>query len=94
MALLQFMTTQIPRVRVPTSVHTDHLITARDGAKADLDRAVDVNKEVYDFLETSCAKVSISSLNADSLSTGSNFGNLALGSCIKLYSSSMRIQAG
>jgi len=65
MALLQFMTTRIPRVRVPTSVHTDHLITARDGAKADLDRAVDVNKEVYDFLGSSCAKVSISYDSAD-----------------------------
>ena len=58
MALLQFMTTGIPRVRVPSSVHTDHLITARDGATADLERAIKENKEVYDFLESCCAKVS------------------------------------
>lgn len=60
MALLQFITTDIPRVKVPSSVHTDHLITAKDGAAADLAHAIQVNKEVYDFLETACAKVSMS----------------------------------
>ncbi|WWC63048.1 aconitate hydratase, mitochondrial [Kwoniella dejecticola CBS 10117] len=59
MALLQYMTTGIPRVRVPTSVHTDHLITARDGAAQDMERAIAVNKEVYDFLQTACAKYGI-----------------------------------
>ncbi|OCF31069.1 aconitate hydratase, mitochondrial [Kwoniella heveanensis BCC8398] len=59
MALLQYMTTGIPRVQVPTSVHTDHLITARDGAVEDLERAIAVNKEVYDFLQTACAKYGI-----------------------------------
>lgn len=51
------MTTGIPRVRVPTSVHTDHLIIAREGAGPDMDRAIAANKEVYDFLQTACAKV-------------------------------------
>ncbi|WWC93848.1 aconitate hydratase, mitochondrial [Kwoniella sp. B9012] len=59
MALLQYMTTGIPRVRVPTSVHTDHLITARDGAAKDMERAIAINKEVYDFLQTACAKYGI-----------------------------------
>ncbi|OWT38220.1 aconitate hydratase, mitochondrial [Cryptococcus neoformans Bt1] len=59
MALLQYMTTGIPRVRVPTSVHTDHLITAREGAGPDMDRAIAANKEVYDFLQTACAKYGI-----------------------------------
>lgn len=57
MALLQFMTAGIPRVRTPTSVHVDHLITAEHGAKKDLAAAIAVNKEVYDFLESACAKV-------------------------------------
>jgi aconitate hydratase len=37
-------------VQVPTTVHCDHLILARDGAAADLAAAEDVNREVYDFL--------------------------------------------
>lgn len=55
--LLQFMSTAIPRVRVPTSVHTDHLIVAKNGAKADLEAAKAEHKEVYDFLESASAKV-------------------------------------
>ena len=56
--LLQFMTTGIPRVKVPTSVHTDHLIVAREGAKADLEAAKLEHGEVYRFLESACQKVS------------------------------------
>ncbi|ORY81810.1 aconitate hydratase [Leucosporidium creatinivorum] len=59
MALLQFMTAGIPRVRTPTSVHVDHLITAEHGAKKDLAAAISSNKEVYDFLESACAKYGI-----------------------------------
>ncbi|GAA6042683.1 hypothetical protein JCM8097_003744 [Rhodosporidiobolus ruineniae] len=59
MALLQFMSAGIPRVRTPSSVHVDHLITAERGAKKDLQAAIDVNKEVYDFLESACAKYGI-----------------------------------
>jgi aconitate hydratase len=52
MALLQFMTAGLPQVAVPSTVHCDHLIQARVGADADLDRALDANREVYDFLRS------------------------------------------
>ncbi|KAF6775793.1 hypothetical protein AHF37_04363 [Paragonimus kellicotti] len=39
MAIMQFISSGLPKVAVPTTVHCDHLIEARDGAKADLDRA-------------------------------------------------------
>lgn len=83
MALLQFMTTGQSRVRVPTSVHTDHLITARDGAERDISRAIDENKEVYDFLESCCAKVSCPASDHADDSTGSASGSQALGSCTR-----------
>jgi aconitate hydratase len=50
MALLQFMTAGLPTTAVPSTVHCDHLIQAKVGAKIDLGVAVDTNKEVYDFL--------------------------------------------
>jgi aconitate hydratase len=50
MALLQFMSSGRKKVAVPSTVHCDHLIQAEVGAKIDLLRAVDENKEVYDFL--------------------------------------------
>src|ERR1700742_533584 len=50
MALLQFMTCGRDKVAVPSTVHCDHLIQAKTGATADLVTALDVNKEVYDFL--------------------------------------------
>jgi aconitate hydratase len=50
MAVLQFMTAGLPSVQVPTTIHCDHLILARDGAAADLAVAEDANREVYDFL--------------------------------------------
>jgi aconitate hydratase len=59
MALLQFMTAGLPRVQVPTTVHCDHLIQARVGADIDLQHAVDVNSEVYEFLRTVSAKYGI-----------------------------------
>ncbi|KAF9081231.1 Aconitate hydratase mitochondrial, partial [Mortierella sp. AD031] len=55
MALLQFMSAGLPNVAVPSTVHCDHLIEAQVGGAKDLDRAKDINKEVYDFLSTSCA---------------------------------------
>lgn len=42
---------------VPTTVHCDHLIEAQVGGVKDLDRAKQINKEVYDFLATATAKV-------------------------------------
>ena len=50
MALLQFMHAGRKRVAVPTSVHCDHLIVAKDGAEEDVKNAKIINKEVYDFL--------------------------------------------
>merc|ERR1712157_334993 len=43
----------------PTTVHCDHLIEAQIGGEKDLERAQQINKEVYDFLSTSCAKYDI-----------------------------------
>ncbi|KAG0181604.1 Aconitate hydratase mitochondrial [Apophysomyces sp. BC1034] len=59
MALLQFMSAGLPSVAVPTTVHCDHLIQAQVGGVKDLARAIDLNKEVYDFLATSSAKYNI-----------------------------------
>lgn len=59
MAILQFMSAGLPETAVPTSVHCDHLIQAQVGGAKDLARAVDLNKEVYDFLATACAKYGI-----------------------------------
>ena len=59
MVLLQLMATNIPRVHVPTTIHSDHLIEAQRGGKADLSRAKYINKEVYDFLADASAKYGI-----------------------------------
>ncbi|KEI39079.1 uncharacterized protein L969DRAFT_49831 [Mixia osmundae IAM 14324] len=59
MALLQFMSAGLPTAAVPTTVHCDHLIEAQTGGVADLKRANDINKEVYDFLATATAKYGI-----------------------------------
>ncbi|TSJ44201.1 aconitate hydratase [Mucilaginibacter corticis] len=59
MALLQFMQAGRPQVAVPSTVHCDHLIQAKVGAVADLNTAVDVNREVYDFLASVSDKYGI-----------------------------------
>ena len=59
MALLQFAQADIPRVAVPTTVHCDHLIQARDGAEKDTSRALDENREVYEFLSTASNRYGI-----------------------------------
>lgn len=59
MALLQFMSANMPKVSVPSTVHCDHLIQAEAGASKDLHKAVSDNKEVYDFLESVSAKYGI-----------------------------------
>ncbi len=59
MALLQFMSANMPKVAVPSTVHCDHLIQADAGAVKDLYKAVTDNKEVYDFLESVSAKYGI-----------------------------------
>lgn len=59
MALLQFMTAGRKSVAVPSTVHCDHLILAKNGATQDLAEAIDVNKEVYDFLASVSDKYGI-----------------------------------
>lgn len=59
MALLQFMQAGKPKVAVPSTVHCDHLIQAETGADIDLAKAVDTNKEVYDFLQSVSNKYGI-----------------------------------
>lgn len=59
MAILQFMSAGLPQVATPTTVHCDHLIQAQIGGAKDLARAIDINKEVYDFLATATAKYNI-----------------------------------
>jgi aconitate hydratase len=56
MALLQFMQAGRTVVAVPSTVHCDHLIMAKDNGKADLDRAVHESSEVFDFLASVCNK--------------------------------------
>ncbi len=59
MALLQFMQAGKPQVAVPSTVHCDHLIVAKDSSVKDLDRAIKVNQEVYDFLSSVSDKYGI-----------------------------------
>lgn len=59
MALLQFMQAGRPTVAVPSTVHCDHLILAKDGAKEDLATSKEVNKEVFDFLASVSDKYGI-----------------------------------
>lgn len=59
MALLQFMTAGRSKVAVPSTVHCDHLILAETGADSDLKTALDVNSEVYGFLNNISNKYGI-----------------------------------
>lgn len=59
MAILQFISSGLPKVCVPSSIHCDHLIEAKVGASADLSKAKDVNREVYDFLSSAASKYGI-----------------------------------
>ena len=52
MAILQFMQAGRDETAVPTTVHCDHLLLAHKGAVYDKSHALDVNKEVYDFLSS------------------------------------------
>jgi len=56
MAILQFMSAQMPEVAVPSTVHCDHLIQAAMGADKDLIAAEELNREVYDFLRSAAMK--------------------------------------
>ncbi len=59
MALLQFSTTGRKKVAVPSTVHCDHLIQARVGAKQDLQDALLKSNEVFNFLESISNKYGI-----------------------------------
>lgn len=59
MALLQFDTTGRKKVAVPSTVHCDHLIVAKNEGVADLKKAVSDNEEVYDFLSSISNKYGI-----------------------------------
>ena len=59
MALLQFMMANKNQVAVPTTVHADHLIQAKNNSEDDLTTALDVNSEVYDFLSSVSSKYGI-----------------------------------
>lgn len=59
MAMLQFISSGLPRVAVPSTIHCDHLIEAQLGGEKDLARAKDINKEVYNFLKSAGAKYGV-----------------------------------
>ncbi|KAH7637544.1 mitochondrial aconitase 1 [Dermatophagoides farinae] len=59
MALLQFISSGLARVAVPSTVHCDHLIEAQIGGAEDLKRAIKINEEVYNFLSTASAKYGV-----------------------------------
>lgn len=59
MALLQFMSAGMPKVQVPSTVHCDHLILAKDGAKKDLADSISASGEVFNFLESVSNKYGI-----------------------------------
>lgn len=59
MALLQFMQAGKDEAAVPSTVHCDHLILAKEGALTDLKNAESTNKEVYDFLASVSKKYGI-----------------------------------
>ncbi len=59
MALLQFMQAGRDKVAVPSTVHCDHLIMAKDESRVDLDKAVHESSEVYNFLASVSNKYGI-----------------------------------
>ena len=59
MALLQFMTCNLPSTAVPASIHCDHMIVGERGADVDLPESIKGNKEVFDFLESAAKKYGI-----------------------------------
>ncbi|MCY3998582.1 MAG: aconitase family protein, partial [Flavobacteriaceae bacterium] len=59
MALLQFMQAGKSKAQVPSTVHCDHLILAKQGAKEDLKSANTASAEVFNFLESVSNKYGI-----------------------------------
>jgi aconitate hydratase len=59
MAMLQFMLSGRDETAVPSTAHCDHLILARSGAAEDVEAAIDMNREVYDFLQSASARYGV-----------------------------------
>ncbi|KAK0636320.1 aconitase family-domain-containing protein [Bombardia bombarda] len=59
MALLQFMSCNLPQTAIPASIHCDHLIVGENGADDDLSAGIKTNQEVFDFLESASKKYGI-----------------------------------
>lgn len=59
MAMLQFMQAGKKKAAVPSTIHCDHLIRAEMGSEKDLLRAMDENREVYNFLASAAKKYGI-----------------------------------
>lgn len=59
MAILQFMTCNLPSTAVPASIHCDHMIVGEKGSDIDLPNSIQGNKEVFDFLESAAKKYGI-----------------------------------
>ena len=59
MALLQFMLTGKDEAAVPTTIHCDHLIVAKEGIDKDMKNAIVSNKEVFDFLSSASHRYNI-----------------------------------
>jgi aconitate hydratase len=54
--MLEFMQAGLKQVSLPTTIHCDHLIQAKTGAKEDTKLAMYENNEVYAFLESAGKK--------------------------------------
>jgi len=59
MALLQFMQAGKKKAAVPSTVHCDHLILAKEGAEEDLRNSLTASGEVFTFLESVSNKYGI-----------------------------------
>jgi len=59
MAMMQFISSGLPKVAVPSTIHCDHLIEAHIGGVKDLAKAKDINREVFDFLASAGAKYGV-----------------------------------
>ncbi|MGK7392777.1 MAG: aconitate hydratase [Candidatus Cyclobacteriaceae bacterium M2_1C_046] len=59
MALLQFMQAGKKQAAVPSTVHCDHLILAKEGAAKDLKNSINASGEVFNFLESVSNKYGI-----------------------------------
>ena len=58
-AMLQFMQTMRDKVAVPTTVHCDHLVQAREEGVQDLRESLAENGEVYGFLRSASARYGV-----------------------------------